>query len=68
LKDAQSTLNSFHWQDGYGAFSVSQSKLSVVRNYIRNQRQHHRREPFQEEFRRWLREYHVEFDERYIWD
>jgi len=68
LKEINSSLDGFHWQDGYGAFSVSVSQLEVVRLYIRNQRAHHRRESFQDEMRRWLREYQVEFDERYVWD
>ena len=58
----------FHWQTGYGAFSVSQSGVEEVRDYIRRQHEHHRRMPFQEEFRAFLRRYEIEFDERYVWD
>ena len=59
---------SFFWQAGFGAFSVSQSQVDGVRDYIRNQREHHRVKSFQEELRAFLRAYEVEFDERYIWD
>jgi len=58
----------FHWQGGYGAFSVSQSAVEEVRTYIRNQREHHRKVSFQEEFRTFLKRYEIEFDERYVWD
>jgi putative transposase len=58
----------FYWQGGYGAFSVSQSAVEEVREYIRNQREHHKRISFQEEFRAFLKRYEIEFDERYVWD
>jgi len=58
----------FHWQAGYGAFSVSQSAVEDVRQYIRNQREHHRTRSFQDEFRTFLAKYEIEFDERYVWD
>lgn len=58
----------FQWQAGYAAFSVSQSNLEAVREYIRNQPEHHRRVSFQDELREWLRRYEIEWDERYVWD
>jgi REP element-mobilizing transposase RayT len=58
----------FHWRGGYGAFSVSQSGVAEVRQYIRNQREHHKRVTFQDELRALLRRYEIEFDERYVWD
>jgi REP element-mobilizing transposase RayT len=58
----------FYWQGGYGAFSVSQSAVEEVREYIRNQREHHQRVSFQDEFRAFLKRYEIEFDERYVWD
>ena len=58
----------FHWQSGYGAFSVSQSHADAVIAYIRNQAQHHQTVTFQEEYRRLLERYKVDFDERYVWD
>ena len=68
MKGIDPPIRDFHWQAGYGAFSVSQTKLKVVRRYIRNQPEHHQVETFQDELRRWLREYGIEFDERYVWD
>lgn len=58
----------FHWQSGYGAFSVSQSDADAVITYIRNQPEHHRKISFQEEYRRFLERYQIEYDERYVWD
>ena len=58
----------FHWQNGYGAFSVSQSNVPQVRHYIENQNEHHRRMTFQDELRALYRKHDVEYDERYVWD
>jgi REP element-mobilizing transposase RayT len=56
------------WQNGYGAFSIGQSQFDDLRRYIAGQRQHHARDSFQDEFRRLLKRYRIEYDERYIWD
>jgi REP element-mobilizing transposase RayT len=61
-------LRDFYWQAGYGAFSVSQSNVDDVREYIRRQEEHHRRFAFQDEFRELLKRHQVEYDERYVWD
>jgi REP element-mobilizing transposase RayT len=58
----------FHWQAGYAAFSVSQSNIEAVREYIRRQPEHHAKESFQDELRERLRRYGLEWDERYVWD
>lgn len=58
----------FYWQSGYGAFSVSQFHVEQVRKYIAGQERHHRKVTFQDEFRKFLRRYEVDYDERYIWD
>lgn len=68
LQQQLPALQNFHWQNGYGAFSVSQSNVDEVREYIRTQQDHHRVVTFQEEFRRFLKRYEVEYDERYVWD
>jgi putative transposase len=62
------TPEPFHWQNGYAAFSVSQSSVQSVRRYIRNQPEHHKKQPFQDELREWLRRYEMEWDETYLWD
>lgn len=58
----------FSWQAGYGAFSVSESNVESVVNYIRNQEDHHRKVSFQDEYRKFLDRHHVPYDERYVWD
>jgi hypothetical protein len=58
----------FHWQAGYGAFSVSESKKPDVVRYIDNQEAHHLKITFQNEFRELCRRHGVEIDERYVWD
>jgi len=58
----------FAWQRGYGSFSVSQSKVDVVRNYIANQERHHGQETFKEEFINLLEKHEIEYDEQYLWD
>jgi putative transposase len=57
----------FAWQLGYGAFSVGQSQVGSVQKYIQNQAEHHRKLTFQEEYLKILRQYGVEYDERYLW-
>ena len=56
----------FSWQEGFGAFSFSKSQLSTVANYIENQKQHHKKEIFIDEYRRILIANGIEYDERYI--
>lgn len=68
VKTLRADLAAFHWQDGYGLFSVSPSHFEAVRGYILRQEEHHRKETFQDELRRILKKYAVEFDERYLWD
>ncbi len=68
IKTKGTEFASFHWQAGYGAFSVSQSDSDAVVAYVRNQEEHHRKMTFQEEYRRFLERYEVGYDERYVWD
>jgi hypothetical protein len=57
----------FAWQTGYGAFTVSESGLGAVRDYISNQQEHHRKRSFQEEFLAFLKKNGITVDERYLW-
>jgi len=68
LKTKDGAMTDFYWQNGYGAFSVSPSHVDDLREYIDGQHDHHRRETFQDEFRRLLTKYGLEWDERYVWD
>jgi REP element-mobilizing transposase RayT len=60
-------LNRFAWQDGYAALAVSKSDLPDVVRYIENQREHHRRKTFQEEYLHLLEVNEIEYDLRYVW-
>ena len=68
MKARDASLSNFYWQDGYGAFSVSPDRVVRVSTYIQNQRMHHQKKTFQEEYREFLEEHKVEYDERYVWD
>ena len=58
----------FYWQTGYGAFSVYPAEIDVVIRYIENQKAHHQRRKFEEEYLEFLKENAVDYDERYVWD
>lgn len=58
----------FSWQNGYGVFSVSKSKVEAVERYISNQEEHHRHKSFKEEYLAFLKSYGIDYDERYVWD
>jgi REP element-mobilizing transposase RayT len=68
IKQRDPRLSRFHWQAGYGIFSISPGHRRVLERYIGNQAAHHRVVSFQEEYRRLLTRYGVEWDERYVWD
>ncbi|MDO5665201.1 MAG: IS200/IS605 family transposase [Bacteroidia bacterium] len=68
IKTIDEKYQNFYWQNGYGIFSVNPSETNIVINYIRNQKEHHQKSSFQDEFRAFLKKYSVEYDERYVWD
>ena len=68
LKTQSNELAEFAWQGGFGAFSVSESNVAVVKTYIASQEEHHRKVSFKDELRSFLAKHKVEYDERYLWD
>jgi REP element-mobilizing transposase RayT len=68
IKEQGNQYAGFFWQGGYGDFSIGWSQLEDLKRYIDHQEQHHRTQTFQEEYRGLLAKYHLEFDERYVWD
>jgi REP element-mobilizing transposase RayT len=68
LKEQSPDLAEFYWQSGYGAFSISPSHVELLKTYILNQEEHLKVETFQDELRRLLAKYQIEYDERYVWD
>src|SRR5450759_1391252 len=68
LKERGRDYADFEWQGGYADFSVSQSNLEPVKQYIAGQEEHHRKIGFQDELRALLRKHEIEWDEKYVWD
>jgi REP element-mobilizing transposase RayT len=68
IKTKGPEFKNFHWQSGYGAFSIGQSQVQEVKRYIYGQKEHHRRVTFQDEYRKFLKAYGIDYDERYVWD
>lgn len=58
----------FNWQEGYGAFSYSHSQIDAVTKYVLNQKEHHRKKTFREEYLDFLKKYNVEYNEKYLFD
>ena len=68
LKERGPEYIDFEWQGGYAAFSVSQSNLEAVKQYIAGQEEHHHKIGFKEELLALLRKHEIEWDEKYIWE
>jgi REP element-mobilizing transposase RayT len=66
INKAKLTPNLFRWQEGYSAFSYEKKKLNVVATYIENQELHHQQQTFLEEYREFLDNFDIPYDERYI--
>ena len=58
----------FNWQEGYGVFSYGHSQINRVCKYILNQEEHHRKKTFKEEYHGFLQKFHVEYEERYLFE
>lgn len=55
------------WQSGYGAFTYSEREKDMIINYIKNQKEHHKTESFEDEYKNLLKSHGVDFDEKYLW-
>lgn len=58
----------FSWQEGYGVFSYTYSHIDKVYNYILSQEEHHKKYTFKEEYTKYLKDFQVEHDEKYLFD
>ena len=67
IKTKGREFDNFHWQDGYGAFSIGHSQIAELKKYINQQKEHHRKRTFQEELMAFFDEYGMEYDVRYLW-
>ncbi len=61
------SCSNFSWQTGYGAFSVSSSKLEVVKRYVANQKEHHKKLSYKEEIEEFFKEYKLDYNPTYYW-
>ena len=68
IKTKGREFRNFHWQKGYGAFSIGQSNVAALKRYIHNQKYHHQRVTFQDEYRKFLKTCGIDYDESYVWD
>jgi REP element-mobilizing transposase RayT len=68
IKTKGSEFQYFYWQNGFGAFSVGYKQVEPVLNYIANQKEHHQKTKFKDEYRNILQKNEVEFNEQYVWD
>ena len=68
IKDNQLSAKSFNWQEGFGAFSYSHSNVDAVYNYVMNQKEHHKKQTFKEEYIAFLKKFEVEHNEKYLFD
>ncbi len=67
IKTKNKHYTQFAWQGGYGGFSVSPSLHEKTKLYIKNQKEHHKKMSFQEEYILFLKEYGIDYDEKYLW-
>ena len=67
IKERDPRCAGFAWQGGYGAFSLGQSQLDALIQYIEQQDEHHKKKSFKDEFIEFLHKYKVDYDERYVW-
>lgn len=68
IKTKDACFSDFYWQQGYGGFSINPKQIEVVKHYIMNQEEHHKKTTFQDEYRTFLKEYDIDYDERFVWD
>ena len=68
IKDKKFCKYKFQWQEGYGAFSYSHSSLDSVINYIMNQKEHHKKITFKEEYLDFLKKFEIEYKPEYLFD
>jgi len=68
VNDNQLTTTKFAWQEGYGAFSYSHSQIDSVFKYIENQKKHHTKQNFIDEYENFLNKFNIEYQEKYIFE
>ena len=68
IQEKKITPFKFNWQSGYGAFSYNHSQLDNVYNYILNQKEHHKKKPFKDEYLDFLKDFQIDYKEEYLFE
>lgn len=68
VNEKKFVVSKFQWQDGYGAFSYSHSALDNVIAYIANQKEHHKKKSFREEYEEFLQKFNIEYKKEYLFE
>jgi REP element-mobilizing transposase RayT len=68
IKSKDLRFQNFHWQNGYGVFSICKTNITSLIKYIENQKDHHRTKSFKEEYLEFLQKYKIDFNDKYLWD
>lgn len=68
IKEKEFSKYKFEWQEGFGAFSYSHSSLDNVIGYIKNQKEHHKKRSFKEEYIDFLEKFNIEFKDEYLFE
>lgn len=68
IKEKKFSKLKFQWQEGYGAFSYSHSNLDNVIKYIMNQKEHHKKQTFKDEYLSFLKKFEIEFKDEYLFE
>jgi REP element-mobilizing transposase RayT len=68
INEKKLVVGKFQWQEGFGAFSYSQSQIDNVINYIKNQKEHHSKKSFKEEYIAMLKKFEIEYNEKYLFE
>ncbi|PKD42853.1 IS200/IS605 family transposase [Rhodohalobacter barkolensis] len=66
INDNGLSVRRFSWQKGFGCFSYSESQKNDVYRYVRNQKEHHRKMTFREEYEKLLKSFNVQYDDKFI--
>lgn len=66
IKERNFSKFKFNWQEGYGAFSYSHSQIDSVIKYILNQKEHHKKQTFRDEYLDFLKKFEIEFKDDYL--
>lgn len=68
IKQNNLSRDNFSWQGGFGAFSYSKSDIDRVVKYILNQKEHHKKQSFKEEYLLFLNKHEIEYNEKYLFE